>query len=52
LRRRGRSTTLHPAAARAAGTADLTTGIASQVSDHPRLARLVQLANTHRCRGG
>lgn len=33
-------------------TADLATGAASQLSANPRLARLVQLANTHRCRGG
>jgi hypothetical protein len=33
-------------------TADLATGAASQVAANPRLARLVQLANTHRCRGG
>jgi hypothetical protein len=33
-------------------TAALATGAASQLSANPRLARLVQLANTHRCRGG
>ena len=33
-------------------TADLATGAASQLSANPRLARLVQLANTHRCKGG
>ena len=33
-------------------TADLTTGIAGQVAANPRLARLTQLANAHRCRGG
>ncbi|HYM28230.1 MAG TPA: hypothetical protein VET66_08770, partial [Steroidobacteraceae bacterium] len=33
-------------------TADLATGAANQLSANPRLARLVQLANAHRCRGG